>query len=237
MVYDIIILALFILFIIFGIRRGAARTLAGLLMSFFAYTGATFIGKWLSVLIFQNILRPTIYDTVVTNVSDFSTQTMNNAVSNLDLNSYDVLGIGLEDSVKSWVGNQMADPIESVSANAGETAETVLEPIITGIIAFFITIFLFILFYILLRKFVMPMVLKVFRIPVIKQINAVLGGVIGAVEALLLVCMIAYLLKLIVPQISTDFYLLQESTINSSYVFSKLYESNIFTMFASWLTI
>ncbi len=237
MIYDIIILAIFILFIIIGVKKGAARTLASLLMSFLAYTGATFVGKWLSVTIFQNILKPTIYDTVVTNVSDFSNTTMNNAVSNLDLNSYDVLGLGLDESVKSWVSNQMSDPIESVSTNAGETAETVLEPIVTGILSFFITIFLFFLFYILLRKFVMPLILKVFKIPVIKQINAVLGGVIGAMEALLLVCMIAYLLKLIVPQISTDFYLLQESTINSSVVFSKLYAGNIFSLFASWLTI
>lgn len=237
MVYDFIILAIFILFIIIGVKKGAAKTLASLLMSFLAYTGATFVGKWLSVLIFQNILKPTIYDTVVTNVSDFSTSTMNNAVNNLDLNSYDVLGLGLDESVKSWVSNQMTEPIESVSTNAGETAETVLEPIVTGILSFFITIFLFFLFYILLRKFVMPLVLKIFKFPVIKQINAVLGGVIGAVEALLLVCMIAYLLKLVVPQISTDFYLLQESTINSSFIFSKLYAGNIFSWFASWLTI
>lgn len=237
MIYDFIILAIFILFIVIGVKKGAAKTLASLLMSFLAYTGATFVGKWLSVTIFQNILKPTIYNTVVSNVTDFSTETMNNAVNNLDLNSYDVLGLGLDEGVRSWVSSEMSEPIKNVSNNAGETAETVLEPIVTGILSFFITIFLFFLFYILLRKFVMPLILKIFRFPVIKQINAVLGGVIGAIEALLLVCMIAYLLRLVVPQISTDFYLLQESTINSSYVFSKLYAGNIFSWFASWLTI
>ena len=52
MVYDIILFVIFGLFIFIGIRKGLARTLAGLLMSFVVYTGATFIGKWLSVLIF-----------------------------------------------------------------------------------------------------------------------------------------------------------------------------------------
>lgn len=237
MVYDIILFVIFGLFIFIGIRKGLARTLAGLLMSFVAYTGATFIGKWLSVLIFQNILKDNIHNMVVDKVTAFSTDQLNSAINNLDLNSYDVLGLGLEDGVKSWVGNQMTGPIENVATNAGETAESVLEPIIIGILSFFLTLILFLVFYILLTKLVTPILLKVFRFPVIKQINAVLGGVAGAVEAFLLVSMLAYLLKLLLPQITTDIYLLQESTINSSFVFKHFYEGNLFTWFASWLNI
>lgn len=237
MVYDIILLVIFGLFIFIGVRKGLARTLAGLLMSFVAYTGATFIGKWLSVLIFQNILRPNIYHLVVDNVSTFSNDQLNGAINNLDLNSYDVLGLGLEDGFKSWVGNQMSGPIENVATNAGETAESVLEPIIIGILSFFLTLIFFFILYILLNKLVTPLLLKVFKVPVIKQVNAVLGGVAGAVEAFLLVSMLAYLLKLLLPQITTDFYLLQESTINSSFVFKHFYEGNLFSVFASWLNI
>lgn len=237
MVYDIILLVVFGLFIFIGVKRGLARTLAGLLMSFVAYTGATFIGKWLSTLLFQNIIKPNIYHLVVDKVSEFSTEKLNSAINNLDLNSYDFLGLGLEDGVKSWVGNQMTDPIENVATNAGETAEAALEPIIIGILSFFLTLIFFFIFYLILSKLVTPLLLKVFKFPVIKQVNAVLGGVVGALEAFLLVSMLAYLLKLLLPQITTDFYLLQESTINSSIVFKHFYDSNLFTLFASWLQI
>ena len=237
MVYDIILIVIFGLFIFFGVKKGAARSLAGMLTSFLAYTGATFVGKWLSVNIFNLVIRPTIYKTVVTEVSGFSTEYLNGAVNNLDLSSYDVLGLGLEDGVKSFVSEKMAGPIDNVSVSAGETAEAVLEPIVIGIMSFFITIFLFFLFYVLLKKFVMPLLLKIFRFPVIKQLNAVLGGVIGAIEALLLVCMLAYLLRLVIPHVSTDFYLLQEKTIYSSFIFKYIYDGNIFSMFASWLAL
>ena len=83
----------------------------------------------------------------------------------------------------------------------------------------------------------LPLLLKVFRLPVIRQIDMVLGGVLGAAEAFLLICMLAYLLKLVIPQITTDLPLLQEETIYKSFIFKHLYDGNIFSTFASWLSI
>lgn len=235
MIYDIILAVIFILFVVFGIRRGAAKTLAGLLMSFVSYTAATFLGKLLSVNIYNYILRPTIHDTVVSTVSDFSHNTLEDALNKVDFSAIDVLGI--QDSLKGIVSDKMNDPIDNISSNAGQTAETVVEPIVIGVMSFFITIFLFFLFYFLLRKFVMPLLLKVFKLPVIKQINALLGGVLGFAEAFLLVSMLAYLLKLVIPQISTDLPMLQESTIYKSYIFKLFYDANMFTVFASWIKL
>ncbi len=235
MIYDIILFVLVGLFVFVGIRRGAAKSLAGILTAFVSYTAATFLGKLISVKIYELVLRPTIHDTVVTEVAKFSNSSMQDTLDKIDFGSFNLFGI--EEALKGFVTDKMQQPIENISVNAGATAETVLEPIVIGILSFFITIFLFFLFYILLRKFVMPLLLNVFKIPVIKQVNAILGGVIGAVEALLLVCMIAYLLHLIIPQVSSNVYLLQESTIYESFIFKHLYDGNIFSMFASWLTL
>ena len=234
MIYDIILVLIFGLFIFIGIRRGAAQSLAGLLAAFVSYTGATFLGKLLSVNIYNLVLRPTIHDTVVTTVSDFSHDTLNDALGKIDFSAIDIFG--LQDTLKGAVSNRLEEPIENISANAGQTAETVVEPIVIGIMSFFITIFLFFLFYVLLKKFVVPLLLKVFKIPVIKQINAILGAVIGIIDAFLIVSMLAYLLKLVIPQISTDISMLQESTIYNSFIFKHFYDGNIFSLFASWIT-
>ena len=235
MIYDIILAAIFILFIIIGLRRGAAQSLAGVIAAFISYTGATFLGKLLSVNIYNMILRPTIHDTVVNTVSDFSHQTLDDSLAKIDFSAIDFLNI--QDTLKGIVSEKMNQPIEDISVNAGQTAETVVEPIVIGIMSFFITIFLFFLFYVLLRKFIVPLLLKVFKLPVIRQIDMALGVVLGVVEAFLLVCMLAYLLRLIIPQISTDIPLLQEETIYKSFIFKHLYDGNIFSTFASWLNI
>lgn len=235
MIYDIILAAIFILFLIWGVHRGAARSLSGLGITFVSYTAATFIGKWISVTFFKNILKPTIHDTVVSSVSDFSHNTLNDALGKFDLGSLDIFGI--QDSLKGLVADRMETPIDEISANAGATAEAVVEPIIIGIMSFFVTIFAFILIYVLLSKFLLPLILKVFHLPIIKQVDSVLGGVVGVIEALIVVCMLAYLLKLLIPQIHSNIWLLQEETINKSFIFKKLYDGNIFSMFASWLKI
>ena len=235
MVYDIILLAIVILFVIIGVRKGAAASLAGMLTAFVSYTAATFFGKLIAVNVYQLFLRQTIHDTVTNGVSAFGTETLNDSLNSMDFSSIDFFGV--QDGLKSWVGDQMTEPIADISNSAGQTAETVMEPIVVSILSFFITIILFFIIWILLRKLVMPLVLKVFKIPVIKQVNALLGGVIGLVEAVLLACMLAYLLRLIIPQISTDFWLLKEETIYSSFIFKHLYDGNIFSMFASWLTV
>lgn len=245
MIYDIILLAIFGLFIYFGIRKGAAKSLANLLLTFVSYVGATFLGKMISVRFYELVLRPTIHDTVVNTVYDFSNDSLNSALDKLDLSglNFNVWGqdINLGDSaeglIRSGVHDKLSGTIDGISDNAGQTAVTVVEPIVIGIMAFFLTIFLFFVIWILLRKFVMPLLLKVFKLPIIKQVNMILGGVIGAVEAFLLVSMLAYLLRLIVPQVTTETYLLRESTIYNSFIFKYLYDGNIFSTFASWLQI
>ena len=234
MIYDIILVAIFILFIVIGVRKGAAGALAGILTAFVSYTGATFLGRLISKSIYQLIMKPTIHDTVNTEVAKFSNSTLQDALDKIDLGSFNIFGI--EDTMKGIVTDNMAEPIDSISANAAETAETVLEPIVVNILSFFITIILFLIFYLILRKLVVPLLLKVFDLPLIRQVNGVLGGVIGAIEALLLVCMIAYLLHLIVPQTSSNIAWLTEEEIYKSFIFKHLYDGNIFSLFASWLT-
>ena len=237
MVYDIILALILILCVVIGVKRGAARSLSGLISSFLAYTGATFLGKWISGLIYQNILRSTIHDMVVNTVSDFSHQTLDNALNKIDLSGIDIFDLGLNDTVRGLVNDKLNQPIENISSNAGQTAEKVVEPIIIGIMSFSITIILFFILLFLLRRFVMPLILGVFRLPVIRQLDMVLGAVFGVVEAVLIASMLAYLLKLIIPQISTNVSLLQESTIYNSFIFKHLYDGNIFSTFASWLKI
>lgn len=245
MIYDIILVVILGLFVFFGVRRGAAKSIVSLLLSFVAYVGATFLGKLVSVKIYQLILKPTIHDNVVKTVSDFSNNTLNDGLSKLDLSGLNFsafghdfnLGDGAESVIRSGVKEKMTGTIDSISSNAGQTAIDVVEPIVIGIMSFCFTIILFFIFYFLLRKLVMPLLLQVFKIPVIKQLNMALGGVLGAVEAFLVVSMLAYLLSLIIPQITTDVYLLKESTIYNSFIFKHLYNGNIFSTFASWLKL
>lgn len=241
MIYDIILAAILALFIIIGVRKGAAKSLSGLLVSFVSYVGATFLGKLISVKFYQMVLQPTIYNTVVNNVTSFSSEELNNRINSLEFGWLDFnigkfnIADGLKDKIGDYVRGQIS--IDDLATSAGNTTLNVVEPIIVGILTFFITIFLFFILFVLLRKFVVPLLLKVFKLPVIRQLDVALGVVVGIVEAFLVISMLGYLLSQLIPQISTEEYLLQESTINKSFIFKHFYSGNIFSTFASWLKL
>ena len=88
---------------------------------------------------------------------------------------------------------------------------------------------------ILQRIMVRPLV-RLFRFPVLNVINRVGGAVIGLIDAVLLVCMLAYLTKLIIVNVGSNSSWFNESTINNSFIFYHFYSGNIFTWIGSLIS-
>lgn len=74
----------------------------------------------------------------------------------------------------------------SAAAAVSTSVENLIQPVITGmfrlVIGVVISIIIFIIIKILVKKLA-----RVFKIPVVKQINKLLGGVLGLAEAAILV--------------------------------------------------
>ncbi len=76
-------------------------------------------------------------------------------------------------------------------------------------------------------------VLRLFELPVIRGVNRFFGAVIGFIDAFLLVSLLAYLLRLLMPDINSQGGILNESTIYNSFIFYHFYSGNIFTAITS----
>ena len=89
---------------------------------------------------------------------------------------------GLDSSVYT---NDFQVP-NSAAAAVSASVENLIQPVITGmfrlVIGVVISIIIFIIIKILVKKLA-----RVFKIPVVKQINKLLGGVLGLAEAAILV--------------------------------------------------
>ena len=230
MIYDIILVLIFAFFVIWGIRRGIAATLVSLGLNFVSYFISASLGKWISGIIYTSIIQPTINQSIEASIYNFSNNAFDDALNTLPDWLTGVLNISGADITELFQG-----PIDGIKDTAVQSVEEIVRPIVIGILSFFITILLFFFIVFLLRKLLMKPILSIFKLPVLKQINSIFGGVAGAVEAFLLVSMIAYLLSLLVPYISTDVAILKESTINSSFIFKYFYSGNIFSMLTSWI--
>lgn len=188
MIADIIIIAIFVLLFMIDFKRGIAITILNIagvaLTGFLAYHISAFLASW--------VYTAFVQQTLITNLQQMiDTQGINAAIANsfsalpdwaMGMMGFFLSLFGTDASIYTndfQIPNQTATTV-SVSV------EQLIQPIITGffqmVIGAVISIIVFILIKLLVNKLA-----KVFKIPVVKQVNQLLGGVFGLVEAAILV--------------------------------------------------
>lgn len=188
MVADIIIIAVFALLFIIDFKRGIAITIlnvAGVaLTGFLAYHISNFLASWVYTAFVQQTLTTNLQQMI-------DTQGINSAIANsfsalpnwvMGMLGFFLSIFGLDSSVYT---NDFQVP-NSAAAAVSTSVENLIQPVITGmfrlVIGVVISIIIFIIIKILVKKLA-----RVFKIPVVKQINKLLGGVLGLAEAAILV--------------------------------------------------
>lgn len=188
MVADIIIIAVFALLFFIDFKRGIAITIlnvAGVaLTGFLAYHISNFLASWVYTAFVQQTLTTNLQQMI-------DTQGINSAIANsfsalpnwvMGMLGFFLSIFGLDSSVYT---NDFQVPNSAATA-VSTSVENFIQPVITGmfrlVIGVVISIIIFIIIKILVKKLV-----RVFKIPVVKQINKLLGGVLGLAEAAILV--------------------------------------------------
>lgn len=189
MVADIIIIAVFALLFFIDFKRGIAITIlnvAGVaLTGFLAYHISNFLASWVYTAFVQQILTTNLQQMI-------DTQGINSAIANsfsalpnwvMGMLGFFLSIFGLDSSVYT---NDFQVPNSAAAAVSTSVVENLIQPVIIGmfrlVIGVVISIIIFIIIKILVKKLA-----RVFKIPVVKQINKLLGGVLGLTEAAILV--------------------------------------------------
>ena len=188
MIADIIIIAIFALLFMIDFKRGIAITILNIagvaLTGFLAYHISNFLASWVYTAFVQQTLTTNLQQMI-------DTQGINSAIANsfsalpnwvMGMLGFFLSIFGLDSSVYT---NDFQVP-NSAAAAVSTSVENLIQPVITGmfrlVIGVVISIIIFIIIKILVKKLA-----RVFKIPVVKQINKLLGGVLGLAEAAILV--------------------------------------------------
>lgn len=188
MVADIIIIAVFALLFFIDFKRGIAITIlnvAGVaLTGFLAYHISNFLASWVYTAFVQQTLTTNLQQMI-------DTQGINSAIANsfsalpnwvMGMLGFFLSIFGLDSSVYTndfQVSN-------SAAAAVSTSVENLIQPVITGMFRLVISVVISIIIFIIIKILVKKLA-RVFKIPVVKQINKLLGGVLGLAEAAILV--------------------------------------------------
>lgn len=188
MVADIIIITVFALLFFIDFKRGIAITIlnvAGVaLTGFLAYHISNFLASWVYTAFVQQTLTTNLQQMI-------DTQGINSAIANsfsalpnwvMGMLGFFLSIFGLDSSVYT---NDFQVP-NSAAAAVSTSVENLIQPVITGMFRLVIGAVLSIIIFIIIKILVKKLAI-VFKIPVVKQINKLLGGVLGLAEAAILV--------------------------------------------------
>ena len=219
MIFDLIIVLVFVLIVIAGISKGAVRMILGLLSSFVSFLAASWLGKLLAGVLYNAFGAPAVENAVrdsLATASDTVQSLPGWAQSALHLSGKEIAGGG-------------------AAAQLTNTVDGAVRPIAEGFAAIILTLLLYFVISLILHKLVIPMMMPKFRSKLSSAADKLVGGVFGAFEAIVIIWMLAYTLKLVLPYIDSDVSFLNESTIYNSFIFYHFYSGNIFTILASWI--
>lgn len=188
MIADIIIIAIFALLFMIDFKRGIAITILNIagvaLTGFLAYHISAFLASW--------VYTAFVQQTLITNLQQMiDTQGINAAIANSFSALPDwamgmmVFFLSLFGTDASIYTNDFQIPNQTATT-VSVSVEQLIQPIITGFFQMLIGAVISIIVFILIKLLVNKLA-KVFKIPVVKQVNQLLGGVFGLVEAAILV--------------------------------------------------
>ena len=199
MISTVIIIFIVVLFVVIGVSRGAARTL----LSFAAMIACSALAHFLSApaaqALYDNFIRARVLEqlesTIAAKGAEYAAQNSLQALPQPLSGTIGfftrLFGVNLEDLQGRLMlsGDQTESIDRSIEKQLGELAVFFLTVICSAVL-FFVLWFVF--------RMLIRLVLPVFNLPLVRQVNKVLGGVLGALEGAVFVCFLANVFYLLV---------------------------------------
>ncbi len=134
----------------------------------------------------------------------------------------------------AYFGVNEAKVSELFSTSATLAIEEVIMTPVVGVISIVFFVILFIVLLFVLKKF-FGGISKLFRLPLIRVVDSIAGFVLGILEGLLVVYILAFALKLIIPLTGGDLFILNEAYVSESLFFSLFYFGGLNTLIQSFI--
>ena len=228
LVFDLIIVAIVLFFLIISIRKGAVRSLIEFIGALVSILLAVILSVYLSDLLFNLLLREPLLRMIEETLQSVSGQESVQQIAAV----FDKLPGFISNSVNvDALSPQISDALsKSTQQAAGLVVDLAAAPVIKMLMRVVLTVLLYIIFRLLVRLIAFAGD-RIARLPVLSQLNGLFGAILGIVKGALVVLILTAVIRAVIPMVESP-KILTEQNIQNSHVFRYLYEHNpIFSLF------
>jgi uncharacterized membrane protein required for colicin V production len=221
LIVDGILAGLILLFALLGLRRGLFRSLAHLVGAVASLTLSLAVSRYAAEWVFQSWIRPSLLETVTGALEESGAKTVSGVMEALP----DSLS-----SMWSWTGESTQTLEAAVNVSADKAADvivSVLSPVILNLLMAGMTLVLFLLLMIVVRL-VVRVLNRMVQLPVLRQINGLLGFCFGMGKGILIVWLLCLLVSVLLPLWSEGNWL--QPLCSGSYLYQILTKVQPFTL-------
>lgn len=199
-VLDLVLFGVFVLFVAVGVFRGFVRSAVHFLGSIIAACLAALLGGMAAQWLFDTMFRGALVERVQGSLNMLGTSDAFSSVDNVLASLPDFIVRALEDA--GVTAASIRGGITSGSGMAAEKVVSLLAPTFVSFLKVLAVIVIFALLMVVVR--ILAQVLgSALRLPVLGQLDSILGGVCGFLLALVLVWVVLAAVRVFVPMLDT----------------------------------
>lgn len=231
-IIDFIVLALIVVIIFAGYKKGFLRSILSLGGFLIATVFSFMFGRMIAEGIFDSMVKPWLTSMVETQVVAGTNQSLAAAVDNMYQNLPGYLSgpldflFGSKEQVMANIQSAMTEN----SATMTDSIVGLLKPMMVVLISILTVLILFLLCMFALR-IIDKMLIQVRRIPVIGTFDGLLGGVVGVFQAILWMVVLVFLVKAVILLSSNGITWLNDKVVDSTILFKWLYNFDVTKVF------
>ena len=222
---DIILAGILICCFVHGYKRGFVRSLTGFVGYLLAAMLSSALSNMLSVSLYRSILRGPMVDSV-TEFLETNAAAAEQAQLFLDQLPAPAANLLANEGITA---DTIAGQLTGTAADAAPQIVDLLSPVVINLSRIVLMVVLFSVFMMVVR-IVVRTVAAVFRLPLLRQINGLLGAAFGLLSGVIVVMLLCAVMQLAAPllgQAGTTQQAVQESRI-----YQLVYENNpVYSMF------
>lgn len=198
---DLVLFGVFVLFVAMGVFRGFIRSAVHFLGSIIAACLSAALGGVAAQWLFDSVFRGALVERVSESINTLGTSGAVTSVDSLLASLPDFLVRALEDA--GVTSDAISRGIAGQSSAAAEQVADLLAPVFIGFLKVLAVIVFFALLMVLVR-IVAEIVSGLLRLPVLGQLDGILGGVCGFLMALVLVWIALAAVQVFIPMLDMN---------------------------------
>ena len=224
---DIGFVIIILLCVVFGYKKGFFKSIAGFIGAVIAMFLAWVLAGLIANALYQGVFREKLIDNISSVLSNDALASFPEKAAQVVANLPGFLSNTLNN--QGITSSQIEQCLQAAGRNAAPATADLISPAVIWLLQLLLTVILFFILVILVRL-VIKLIGNVFRLPVLRQVDGILGGLFGIFKGVVYIFLACILLQLLMPVIGNSSEPMKQ-VLDNSFIYQFIFYNNPIT---SW---